>query len=390
MAEIYQNPSSFQNTYPLDVPRTLIPEAPRVASALSISADPDRLLQFLINQLPKEQQDSVLLSVLLGQKTREDTIRDLTAQGLNLPYEPPGDFQIGPAQNNPFYRQGSQDYLQGGISQPGLTPNSTLPNTPPSQYATTTQPTATIASPTVSNTTAPANSGYFNWTRTAAPVFSYSNPFYSSVTSPVLNEQGQEVGQTNLANNQFATPGMANSLLNYLGSTYGLNNGRVVEGQYSGPTRPSQSELGIQFGNSPVINAGLEYQRLQNTNNYSRPYLDAQFKDTLQPGSSGWSNYANGGQSINSAQAERLYAGNPNTDPNVNPMGQAWKSAQTNGSYSGPQTQNNMGGPSALPNSNNSWRSLPGNTTISGYAGAQNQRAANFNNPMNFRGNGRF
>ena len=129
---------------------------------------------------------------------------------------------------------------------------------------------------------------------------------------------------------------MANSLLGYLSSTYGLNNGRVVESQYSGPTRPSQSELGIQFGNSPTINAGLEYQRLQNTNNYSQPYLDAQFRDTLQPGSSGWNNYVNtGGQSINSAQAERLYAGNPQTDPNANAMGQAWKNAETRGAFSG-------------------------------------------------------
>lgn len=356
MAEIYQNPSLFTGS--LAPPSSLIPEAPTGQdNAMS-------MLLALLQVLPQQAVAPLLGDVLSGKLSVSDVVAQLTGQST----------------------QQSQQ-LQGGIQQPGLNNNINLPNTPPDQYATTSQP---LASPTTTPGNSPATSSPPNTGQTNQSLFSYNNPFYSSVTSPVLNEQGQEIGQTNLANNQFGTPGMTNSLLNYLGSTYGLNNGRVVESQYSGPTRPSQSELGIQFGNSPVINAGLEYQRLQNTNNYSRPYLDAQFQDTLQPGSSGWSNYANGGQSINSAQAEKLYAGNPNTDPNVNPMGQAWKSAQTNGTYSGPQMQNNMGGPSALPNANNSWRSLPGNTTITGYAGAQNQRAANFNNPMNFRGSGRF
>lgn len=359
MAEIYQNPSLFSGS--LAPPTSLIPDAPE-AQNNDLS-----LLLSLLQVLPQEVIMPVLNEVQSGRVSLSDAVQRLMSPTPNVTQP-----------------------LQGGITQPGLNVNTNLPSTPPAQYTTATQPLAPTTPATNAPTaTAPATGSTLN-TGQGQPVFSYSNPFYSSVTSPVLNEQGQEVGQTNLANNQFGTPGMANSLLNYLGSTYGLNNGRVVESQYSGPTRPSQSELGIQFGNSPVINAGLEYQRLQNTNNYSRPYLDAQFKDTLQPGSSGWSNYANGGQSINSAQAEKLYAGNPNTDPNVNPMGQAWKSAQTNGAYSGPQTQNTMGGPSALPSANNSWRSLPGNTTISGYAGAQNQRAAHFNNPMNFRGGGRF
>jgi hypothetical protein len=379
MAEIYQNPSGFQSAYPLPSgvslapPQSLIPDAPAGQN------DALTLLMSLMQILPQDVVTPMLSDALAGKISIADIVQRLISQPNSQ-------------NSNPAYRQGDTSGLQGSFTQPGLTNNTNIPNAPPSQYTTTAQPLAPTA-PAAPNTNTTLSNGQ------RQPLFSYNNPFYSSVTSPVLNEQGREIGQTNLANNQFATPGMANSLLNYLSSTYGLNNGRIVTGQYSGPTRPSQDELGIQFGNSPTINAGLEYQRLQNTNNYSRPYLDAQFQDTLKPGSSGWNNYVNtGGQSINSAQAERLYAGNPNTDPNVNPLGQQWKLNQTNGAFGGtnyqsPQQQqqnSNFGGPAALPNSNNSWRSLPGNTTITGYAGAQNQREANFNNPMNFRGGGRF
>lgn len=386
MAEIYQNPSLFSGS--LAPPTSLIPEAPKPDN------DNWALLLSLLNQgLPIMP---IIQAALNGQISVADAVNRATYPGgynnnQNVPFQVPNPFALDTTNAPPSIQN-----LLGG------------PSTPP-PTTTTQPPTAPPAPPPNNAPTGNPNANNPAYNPRPQPLFSYNNPFYSSVTSPVLNEQGQEVGQTNLANNQFGTPGMVNSLLNYIGSTYGLNNGRVVESQYSGPTRPSQSELGIQFGNSPVINAGLEYQRLQNTNNYSRPYLDAQFQDTLKPGSSGWSNYANGGQSINSIQAEKLYAGNPNTDPNVNPMGQAWKSAQTNGAYSGPQSNINtntnpnmpppgnasMGGPSQLPapntlpsTDNNAWRSLPGNTTISGYAGAQNQRAAAYNNPMNFRGQG--
>lgn len=372
MAEVFQTPSLFNNGFTL-APQSLIPEAPQTSSwesLLQTVQNPDQLFRLLLSQLPNDQRDSVLLSVLLGETTQADAIRSLTTQFTQ------------PTQN------GVNNTLQGSPPQFGLTTNPNLPTDQPSQYATTTTP---LTQPPVTppQTTPPTSPG--NTTRgNTGPLFSFNNPFYSQVTSPVLNEQGQEIGQTNLANNQFATPGMANSLLGYLSSTYGLNNGRVVESQYSGPTRPSQSELGIQFGNSPTINAGLEYQRLQNTNNYSQPYLDAQFRDTLQPGSSGWNNYANtGGQSINSAQAERLYAGNPQTDPNVNQMGQAWKQAEYNAwNPSRPQStqSNNNGGPSAIGSPTPTWNALTGNLTGSGLARAQNQRQAAYNQPMNFRG----
>jgi len=254
-------------------------------------------------------------------------------------------------------------------------------------------------------------SPYFNFTKdepggggTPNPnaLFSFANPFYASVIAPILNAEGQQTGTVPLANNQFATPDMAAALLNYLSSQYGLKNGQIVKSTYSGPTAPSEAELGIRFGNSPVINAGLEYQRLQNANGYSQPYLDAQFKDTLAPGSSGWSNYANGGQAMTSADAERMYAGNPATDPNANVLGQAWKYAQTNGTYSGPsqapQTNTSQPPTSSYPgpgytggysggyngyngsynygyNGNNDpWRSWPGSTGFQGYASAMNYR----------------
>lgn len=353
MAELFQNPSFFGGS--LAPPESLIPAAP------TSQDNSFALLMALMQVLPQQAIQPFLADVLSGKMSAGDLLQRLM-----------------PAQSN-------EPSLQGSPTQFGLNANQNIPIEPPSQYATTTAQLPSPSAPGVNNSPSAA----VDRVQRNGPMFSFNNnPFYSQVSSPLLNEQGQEIGRTNLANNQFATPDMANSLLGFLSSTYGLNNGRVIESQYSGPTRPSQSELGLQFGNSPVINAGLEYQRLQNTNNYSRPYLDAQFQDTLQPGSSGWNNYINtGGQSINSAQAERLYAGNPATDPNVNAMGQAWKNAETRGLYTGPSTNTNFGGPSNLtPQTNQNWRSFGGNTGINGYAGAMNQRAANFNNPMNFRG----
>lgn len=168
-------------------------------------------------------------------------------------------------------------------------------------------------------------------------LFSFSNPFYANVTSPKLNDQGNQIGTTPLNNRQFATPEMARALAAFMG-----NNAGVVRNTY-GAFAPSETELGIQFnGQGPVLNAGLLYDRLQNTAGYNPDYVKQQTADELSyvPGGAprvsafGVQPTAN---AMTSADAERLYAGNPTTDPNVNAMGQAWKQAETGFNYF-PQT----------------------------------------------------
>ncbi len=205
--------------------------------------------------------------------------------------------------------------LSGGLTFNDLL--SLLANNPPPASQPTTQPDLTPPTPTAPGTApgpqVPGNSR-----------FTFNNPFYSSVTSPLLNQAGNQIGTTPLNNRQFARPEMANALLRYFADTYGLKNGNIVTEQYAGGLGPSENELGIRFGNSNVLNAGLEYDRLQNRNGYSQQYLDAQFQDNLAPGSSGWNNYVTTGSmpgAMNSADAERAFAGRPEFDPNMNAFG---------------------------------------------------------------------
>ena len=222
--------------------------------------------------------------------------------------------------------------LTGNPSQPPTTGSSTTPSTsitPPTPTAPGTAPGPQV----------PGNSR-----------FTFNNPFYSSVTSPLLNQAGNQIGTTPLNNRQFARPEMANALLRYFADTYGLKNGNIVTEQYAGGLGPSENELGIRFGNSNVLNAGLEYDRLQNRNGYSQQYLDAQFKDNLAPGSSGWNNYVTTGSmpgAMNSADAERAFAGNPNTDPNMNMFGLQSKLNQVQYNPVGGVTPSGWEGPQA-------------------------------------------
>ena len=224
-------------------------------------------------------------------------------------------------------------------------------------------------------------------------LFSFSNPFYANVTSPKLNDQGNQIGTTPLNNRQFATPEMARALAAFMG-----NNAGVVRNTY-GAFAPSETELGIQFnGQGPVLNAGLLYDRLQNTAGYNPDYVKQQTADELSyvPGGAprvsafGVQPTAN---AMTSADAERLYAGNPATDPNVNAMGQAWKQAET-GFNPPPQNTQPFNFFNTLPpnppsyqnqsqNWSQNWRSFTGPSTASSYSNNLNSRRPYL--PQNYR-----
>ena len=320
-------------------------------------------------------QNTEFLRLLVGDKA------EAPAGLVDTNQQTPINYLTGPQTSN---------ILEGGVTLQQLL-NLPQQTTQPAAPAPTPAPPATPQNNLPPQPQIPANMGppsAANNTPQNGPVLSFNNPFYNSVISPVLNSDGQQIGTTPLANNQFATPSTAQGLLDYY-SALGYKDGRINTSQYSGPTAPSQAELGIQFGNSPVINAGLEYTRLQNSNNYSPQYLASQFKDTLQPGSSGWNNYANGGQSMNSAQAEKAYGGNPAYDPNANALGQSMKyPGGTSNPLNNPSTNNqfntssftNPNPTTTTPRSsyNNTsipgWRSLNSGVTTRGMTGALNNR----------------
>ena len=290
----------------------------------------------------------------------------------------------------------------------GLTTNNMLgmvtsnnPGATPPPVVSSNPPTSTSSTPPPPSTTPPPNPPPTTTTPGSNSRFTFNNPFYSSVTSPLLNQAGNQIGTTPLNNRQFARPEMANALLRYFTDTYGLKNGNIVTEQYAGGLGPSENELGIRFGNSNVLNAGLEYDRLQNRNGYSQQYLDAQFKDNLAPGSSGWNNYVTTGSmpgAMNSADAERAFAGNPNTDPNMNVFGLQSKLNQIQYNPIGGTTPSgwerpnntNQTSPSTgvfnMTTNNTPFRALQGNTGFNGYASALNNRAPLYNGSYNTRG----
>lgn len=277
---------------------------------------------------------------------------------------------------NPGMPFTSLGQFQGGLTQNQVYNQVTSgnPQTPskPSSYT----------SPAAAGTTPPAPPPTTSGGTPNNALFNFANPFYANVTSPKLNEQGNQIGTTPLNNRQFATPEMARALAAFMG-----NNTGVVRNTY-GAFAPSETELGIQFnGQGPVLNAGLLYDRLQNTAGYNPDYVKQQTADELSyvPGGAprvsafGVQPTAN---AMTSADAERLYAGKPATDPNVTTMGQAWRQAETGANQPFQNTQpfnffNTLPpNPPSYQNQNwsQNWRSFTGPSTASSYSNNLNFR----------------